>query len=87
MWTEFTGVSGSGVADIVGCSDVLCIPWLFLEGLPGPVVRFMSVINLLIPCVMPCYSQKLVIKCNCNTMKDNVELSSIQSSYPHLSMH
>ena len=44
----FTGVSGSGVADIAGCSGVLHIPWLFLEGLPDPVVTFMLVTNLLI---------------------------------------
>ena len=39
----FTGVSGSGVADIVDCSGVLCIPWLFLEGLSDPVVMFMFI--------------------------------------------
>ena len=44
----FTGVSGSGVADILGCSSVLHIPWLLLEGLPDPVAMFMSVTNLLI---------------------------------------
>ena len=43
-----TGVSGSGVVDIVGFSGVLHIPWLFLEGLPDPVVMFMLVTNLLI---------------------------------------
>ena len=43
----FTGVSGSGVVDIVGCSGVLHIPWLFLEGLPHPVVIFMLVTSLL----------------------------------------
>ena len=43
-----TGVSGSGVMGIVGCDDVPCIPWLFLEDLPDPAVRFMSVINLLL---------------------------------------
>ena len=46
--TGFTGVSGSGVVDIAGCSSMLHIPWLFLEGLPDPVVIFMSVTNLLI---------------------------------------
>ena len=44
----FTGVSGSGDVDIVGCSSVLCIPWLFLEGLLDPVLIFMSVTNLVI---------------------------------------
>ena len=44
----FTGVSGSGVVDIASCSSVLHIPWLFLEGLPDPVVMFMSMTNLLI---------------------------------------
>ena len=43
----FTGISGSGVVDIAGCSRVLCIPWLFLEGLPDPVVMCMSVTSLL----------------------------------------
>ena len=43
----FTGVSGSRVVDIVGCSRVLHIPWLFLEGLPDPVVMFMLVTSLL----------------------------------------
>ena len=45
---RFTRVSGSGVVDIAGCSGVLHIPWLFLEGLPDPVVMFMSVTSLLI---------------------------------------
>ena len=44
--TVFTGVSGSSVAGLVGCSNVLHIPWLFLDGLSGPVVKFMSVTNL-----------------------------------------
>ena len=44
----FAGISGSGFVDIVVCSDVLQIPWLFLECLPGPVVMFMSVTSLLI---------------------------------------
>ena len=44
----FTGVSGSRVADIAGCSGVLHIPWLFLEGLPDPIVMFMLVTSLLI---------------------------------------
>ena len=44
----FPGVSFSGVADIVGCSGVLHIPWLFLEGPPNPIVLFMPVTNLLI---------------------------------------
>ena len=43
----FTGVSGSGVVDILGCSGVLHIPWLFLEGLPDPLVMFTSVTSLL----------------------------------------
>ena len=43
----FTGVSGSGVVDIAGCSGVLHIPWLFLEGLQDPVVMFMLVTSLL----------------------------------------
>ena len=43
-----TGVSGSGVVDIVGCSVVLHIPWLFLKGLPDPVVMFTLVTSLLI---------------------------------------
>ena len=32
----------------MGCSNVLHIPRLFLEDLPDPVVRFISVTNLLI---------------------------------------
>ena len=44
----FTRISGSRVVGIVGCSSVLHIPWLFLEGLPDPVVMFMLVTNLLI---------------------------------------
>ena len=43
----FTGVSGSRVVGIAGCSGVLQFPWLFLEGLPDPVVIFMSVTSLL----------------------------------------
>ena len=43
-----TRVSGSGVVDIVGCNVALCIPLLFLEGLPDPAVWFMSVTSLLI---------------------------------------
>ena len=42
------GVSGSRLVGIVGCSSVLQIPRLFLEGLPDPVVMFMSVTSLLI---------------------------------------
>ena len=44
----FTRVSGSEVVDIVGCSGVLYIPWLFLEGLPDSAVMLISVTNLLI---------------------------------------
>ena len=44
----FTGVSGSGVLGIVGCSSVLCIPWLFLEGVPDPVIKFILVTSLMI---------------------------------------
>ena len=44
----FTRVSGSRVVDIAGCSRVLHIPWLFLEGLPDPIIMFMSVTSLLI---------------------------------------
>ena len=44
----FTGISGSGFVGIAGYSDVLQIPWLFLEGLPAPVVIIMLVTSLLI---------------------------------------
>ena len=44
----FTGIAGSRFASIVVCSDVLQIPWLFLEGLPDPVVMFMLDTSLLI---------------------------------------
>ena len=43
-----TRVSDSRVVGIVGCNDVSHIPLLFLEGLPDPSVRFLSVTNLLI---------------------------------------
>ena len=43
----FTGISGSRVIGIAGCSGVLQIPWLFLEGLPDPLVMFISVTSLL----------------------------------------
>ena len=42
-----TRVSG-GVVGKVGCNDAPCNPWLFLEGLTEPAVRFISVTNLLI---------------------------------------
>ena len=40
-------VSGGGFVDIAGCSGVLQIPWLVLEGLPDPVVMLMLVTSLL----------------------------------------
>ena len=43
-----TEVSGIGVVGIVDCNDAPHIPWLFLEALPDPAVRLMSVTNLLI---------------------------------------
>ena len=44
----FTGVSVNRFVGTVRCSGVLWIPWLFLEGLPDPVVMFMLVTSLLI---------------------------------------
>ena len=45
---KITGVFGSRVVGIAGCSSVLQIPQLFLEGLSDPVVMLMLVSSLLI---------------------------------------
>ena len=82
-----TRVSGSGVVGIVGHNDVPHIPWLFLEGLPEPAVRLMSVTNLLISLCDAILnadekSQEHIVKYyNCNTVENREKLNSIWSSY------
>ena len=76
----FTGVSDSGVADIVGCSSVLHIPWLFLEGLPDPVVMFMLVTSLLISLCDAILFADVHCWVQYYTKKDKVKLGSIKNS-------
>ena len=71
------GVSGSGLVDIVGCSGVLQIPWLFLEGLQDPVVTFMLVTSLLISL----HDAIVIVELHCRTwaftVRYKVKLGSI----------
>ena len=71
------GVSGSELVGIMDCSGVLQIPWLFLEGLPDPVVTFMLVTSLLISL----HDAIVIVELHCRmqafTVKYKVKLGSI----------